>query len=66
MDLGVTMAMTLAELGQYEEAASLQRQAIAGVTQAGREDLAQRMAQDLRLYEGGMPSRTPWRDDEMP
>ena len=34
--------------------------------QAGRDDLVQLMVGNLRLYERGEPSRTPWRDDEMP
>ena len=63
-DLGETMAMTLAELGQYEEAAAWQREAMAAAERGGRADLVERMAENLRLYEHHMPCRTPWRDDE--
>jgi len=66
MDLGETMAMTFAELGQYAEAAVWQRDAIAAATRAGHDDLAQRMAENLGLYEGRKPCRTPWRNGELP
>jgi hypothetical protein len=62
MDLGETMAMALAETGRYEEAAALQREAIA----AAPAEIAERMAANLTLYEAGQPSRTPWRDGEIP
>ncbi|MCY4602283.1 MAG: tetratricopeptide repeat protein [Acidobacteria bacterium] len=62
MDLGETMAMALAEAGRYEEAAALQREAIA----AAPAELAPRMEANLALYESGRPSRTPWRDGEIP
>ena len=65
-DLGEAMAMALAEVGRYAEAASWQREVMSMAGQAGRTDLAQLMAGNLRLYERGEPSRTPWRDDEMP
>lgn len=66
LDSGETMAMTLAELGQYEEAVAWQRSAIAAARQAGREDLADRMAENLRLYEARKPCRTPWRAEDLP
>lgn len=65
-DLGEAMAMALAEVGQYAEAASWQRDVMSIAKQAGRDDLVQRMAENLRLYERGEPCRIPWRDDEMP
>ena len=65
-DLGEAMAMALAEVGRYAEAASWQREVMSMAAQAGRDDLVQLMAGNLRLYERGEPSRTPWRDDEMP
>ena len=66
LDLGETMAMTFAELGQYEEAAAWQRNAMEAARQAGREGLAQRMAGNLRRYEVGQPCRMPWRDEDLP
>lgn len=66
LDLGEAMAMALAEVGRYEEAAAWQRGAIAAARQAGHTDLAQRMAGNLRLYEARRPCRTPWRDEDLP
>ena len=65
-ELGEAMAMALAELGQYSEAASWQREAMSVAAQTGRDDLVQRMAENLRSFERGEPSRTPWFDDDMP
>jgi len=62
LELGEAMAMTLAELGQYEEAAALQRQVMADARQAGRGDLVPGMTENLRLYERRQPCRTPWRN----
>lgn len=58
-DFGETMAMVFAEVGQYEEAAAWQREAMATAKRAGRDDLARRMAENLRLYEGRKPYRMP-------
>ena len=62
VDLGETLAMALAENGRYREAADLQREAIA----AAPPELAERMAGNLAQYEAGQPSRTPWREGELP
>ena len=62
VDFGETLAMALAETGRYGEAVALQREAIA----AAPDELAQRMAGNLALYEAGEPCRTPWRDGEIP
>ncbi len=59
-DVRETMAMTLAELGRYDEAATWQREAMAAAEQAGRGDLAQLMADNLALYEQRRPCRTPF------
>ena len=66
IDLGETMAMTLAELGRFEEAVTWQRDAIAAARDVGGDELATRMAANLALYEAGQPSRTPWREGELP
>ncbi len=62
-DLRETMAMAFAESGQYEQAVAWQREAIAGVEQGGRRNLAVAMAENLRLFERQKPCRVPWRDD---
>ena len=66
IDLGETMAMTLAELGRYGEAAGVQRDLIAAAAAGGMRDAVPRLTANLRLYERGRPSRTPWPDDAIP
>ena len=66
LDMGEGMAMALAEVGRYDEAAAWQRDAMAAARKAGNTDLAQRMAGNLRLYQAGRPARTPWRDEDQP
>jgi tetratricopeptide (TPR) repeat protein len=62
-DAQETMAMALAEVGEFEAAARWQRQAIATAEGAGHHELAVRMADNLRLYQRHLPCRTGWRDD---
>ncbi len=64
IELAQTMAMTLAELGRYEEAAVWQREAMTAARQARREDLTARLEENLRRYESRQPCRTPWRNDD--
>ena len=59
-----TMAMALAEVGQFAGAIEWQRVAIDVARDAGRRDLAQLMSANLALYSRGAPCRRPWRDDE--
>ena len=59
-----TMAMALAELGRFAEAAEWQRLAMSVAVGAGHHDAAQRMAANLALYQRQQPCRTPWRDDD--
>jgi tetratricopeptide (TPR) repeat protein len=63
-DVGETIAMALAELGDYEQAAAIQRDVLAAATRAGLKDAARRMSGNLQLYEHHRPCRTPWTDDE--
>jgi cytochrome c-type biogenesis protein CcmH/NrfG len=63
-ELGETMAMTLAELGDYQQAAAIQRDVMQAAQRAGLERDVTRMAANLRLYERGQPCRTPWTDDD--
>jgi tetratricopeptide (TPR) repeat protein len=65
-DLGETMAMALAALGRFEEAASLQRDLIAGADRAGARDIARRLRNNLVLYESRQPAPMPWAQEEMP
>lgn len=59
-----TMAMALAEVGRFGEAAEWQRLAMSVALEAGHPDAAQRMAANLVRYEQKEPCRTPWRDDD--
>src|SRR5262249_52638693 len=66
LELGETMAMTLAAGGPYEEAGAFPRSVMAAAERSGRGDLARRMADHLRLYERRQPCRAPWREGELP
>jgi hypothetical protein len=64
-DLGETMAMTLAELGEYQRAAAIQRGVMAAAEKAKVERAAlERMSENLKLYERHQPCRTPWTNDD--
>jgi tetratricopeptide (TPR) repeat protein len=62
--LGETMAMALAQQGQFAEAAEIQRGVIAAAERAGLTQDVRRMTGNLRRYERGEPCRTPWSDDD--
>ena len=64
-ELGETLAMALAETGQFREAADLQRDLIAAARGSGRPDLASALEDNLRLYAGNRACRTPWRDEDV-
>jgi tetratricopeptide (TPR) repeat protein len=63
-EIGETMAMTMAELGEFEEAAGIQRGVLDAARRAGQESDVRRMTANLRLYERRQPCRTPWPDDD--
>jgi tetratricopeptide (TPR) repeat protein len=62
--VGETMAMALAEVGQFSDAAEVQRSVLAAAEQAGIARDVRRMTTNLRLYERRQPCRTPWPDDD--
>jgi tetratricopeptide (TPR) repeat protein len=64
IELAETMAMTSAEVGQYDDAVMWQQQAIDAAGQAGRRDVVERLTNNLKLYQARRPCRTPWRADE--
>jgi len=66
LELGETTAMMLAELGEYAQAAAVQRDVLAAAEQAGLADVARRLEVNLELYDRGEPCRTPWTDQELP
>lgn len=59
-----TMAMALAEVGRFADASEWQRLAMSVAKEAGHPEAAQRMADNLALYQRYEPCRTPWRDDD--
>jgi tetratricopeptide (TPR) repeat protein len=62
LELMQTMAMALAEVGRYEEAAGWQRDAMGAAAQSNRRDLERRLAENLSRYERRQACRTPWPD----
>ena len=61
-----TEAMALAELGEYEQAAAVQRDVIAAAEHAGLRNVVRHLTDNLKLYERRRPCRTPFTDDELP
>jgi tetratricopeptide (TPR) repeat protein len=66
IELGETAAMTLAELGEHEQAAAVQRNLIAAAKKAGLRDVVRHLTVNLKLYEHRQPCRTPFAEDELP
>ena len=64
LDRAVTLAMALAEVGEFRKAAQLQRNILAVVERAGRYDLVRLLRENLRLYENRQACRTPWPEDD--
>jgi tetratricopeptide (TPR) repeat protein len=64
VDVYEAMAMTLAELGHYDQAIQWQQGAITAAGRSGRPDLASRFAENLKLFEDHRPCRAPWRDGD--
>ena len=59
-ELGETLAMALAEIGQFDQAVRIQRDVMAANEQAGIADAGRTLATNLELYQSRKPSRTPW------
>jgi tetratricopeptide (TPR) repeat protein len=64
IDLGETLAMALAERGQFTDAVALQRQLMEASIQQGLDAVTRRMAVNLLRYERGQPCRVPWTTDD--
>ena len=65
LELGETLAMTLAELRQYDQAATIERDVIKSADRAGLTGAAKRLSTNLTLYERHQARRTPWAADEI-
>lgn len=61
--LGETLAMALAEVGEFDEAAKVQRGVLDAAKRAGMTPEVREMTANLRRYEQRMPCREPWADD---
>ena len=64
VDLAETMAMALADLGQFQQAATLQREVIAAASKAGYRDVVKQLAENLARYQRNETCRTPLRADD--
>jgi tetratricopeptide (TPR) repeat protein len=63
-ELGETLAMAYAEVGNFAEAVSVQRSVLNAATRAGLTPDTRRMTSNLRLYERDQACRTPWQANE--
>ena len=63
-DVGETLAMAMAELGEFEQAIRFQTQAIEVVQRAGQSELLAAMNERLRAYRESRAWHTPWPDDD--
>ena len=66
LELAETTAMALAEVGRFKEAVEVQREALTAATGSSLLTAQHRITNNLRLYEGGKPCRTPFGDEELP
>ncbi len=66
VELGETMAMALAALGEYRRAAEIQRDLIRTAERPEFAAARPRLAKNLQLYEQQQRCATPWTSDEMP
>jgi len=63
-EVGVTLAMTLAALGRFKEAAAYQQALIQEAEKSGAPDLARRLRRNLDLYNRQKPCIQPWAPDD--
>jgi tetratricopeptide (TPR) repeat protein len=59
-DVGESLAMAVAEPGNYTTAVSVQKDVMAAAARAGLRETVARMGENLRRYERRQPCRTPW------
>ena len=63
-EVGITLAMTLAALGRFKEAAAYQQALIQEAEKSGAPDLARRLRRNLDLYNRQKPCIQPWAPDD--
>ena len=61
---GITLAMALASVGQFKQAAGYQAAIIRQLEASHRPDLARRLRKNLLLYQQGKSCRVPWSNDD--
>ena len=59
-----TLAMAYAEVGRFDDAVALQRNAIVATTAAGAFFYLPRLENNLALYQNGRPCRNPWSEGD--
>jgi tetratricopeptide (TPR) repeat protein len=64
IDLGETMAMALAERGQFADAIAVQREVMEAARRSGLDAATRRMAANLERYQRRQPCRVPWTSDD--
>jgi tetratricopeptide (TPR) repeat protein len=64
IDLGETLAMALAERGQFADAIAIQRQVMEASMRQGLDAVTRRLAANLLRYERRQACRTPWANDD--
>jgi len=64
IDVGETLAMALAERGQFADAVGVQREVLGAAIKAGLDGVARHMAANLLRYERREPCRMPWAADD--
>jgi tetratricopeptide (TPR) repeat protein len=66
LELGETMAMALAEIGEPARAAAIQRDLVGAATRGSLAAALPRLRRNLATYERGEACRTPWDAAEVP
>lgn len=64
LEEGITLAMALAAVGRFQEAAGYQQAIIQQLEESRRADLARLLRQNLARYEQGKTCRMPWASND--
>jgi tetratricopeptide (TPR) repeat protein len=64
IDVGETLAMAFAEVGDFSSAGDTQNDVLGAVERAGLHDMVTPLRANLRRYERRQPCRTPWADQD--
>lgn len=64
LEVGTTLAMALAAVGQYQQAAAYQQTVIEQLEAAHQDTLAHSLRQNLTRYREGKPCAEPWASDD--